>query len=222
MAGDTLSEQEIQFRKRARRRLVGAIALVLLMVTILPMVLDDQGPAAPQQEIAISIPSQEGGDFTSKIVPAEVPAAGSEASPSQPLPELAAPVAPQPAPAAPEASVPPAAPVAAAKPEPVKKAEPAASAPKPDVAVPAAEKAPVEKAGSVKSGFSVQIGVFSDAAKVKQLQAKLKAQGVTTYTEKLGNKIRLRSGPFDSRPEAEKVQAKLKTMNMATIVVANK
>lgn len=220
MAGDTLSEQEIQFRKRARRRLVGAIALVLLMVTILPMVLDDQGPAAPQQEIAISIPSQEGGDFTSKIVPAEVPAADPEASPSQPLPELASPVVPQPAPVAPEASAPPVAP--AAKPEPVKKAEPAAPAPTPEVAVAAPEKAPVENAGTVKSGFSVQIGVFSDAAKVKQLQARLKAQGVTTYTEKLGNKIRLRSGPFDSRAEAEKVQAKLKAMNMATIVVANK
>src|SRR5690606_5577076 len=64
-----LDEQEIQFKKRARRRLVGAIALVLLMVTILPMVLDDRSTTQPQQEIAITIPSQDGEDFTSSIVP---------------------------------------------------------------------------------------------------------------------------------------------------------
>src|SRR4051812_11475092 len=64
-----LNDQEIQFKKRARRRLVGAVALVLLMVAILPMVLDDRTNKAPPQEIAISIPSQEGSEFTSKIVP---------------------------------------------------------------------------------------------------------------------------------------------------------
>src|SRR5690606_13792625 len=64
-----LDEQEIQFKKRARRRLVGAIALVLLMVTILPMVLDDKSANLSQQEITISIPSQDGDDFTSDITP---------------------------------------------------------------------------------------------------------------------------------------------------------
>jgi len=71
MASKQPSEQEIQFRKRARRRLIGAIALVLLMVTLLPMVLDDQRDQAPQPEIAISIPSQEDADFESRIVPVE-------------------------------------------------------------------------------------------------------------------------------------------------------
>ena len=37
MAAEQSNEQEIQFKKRARRRLVGAIALVLLMVAVLPM-----------------------------------------------------------------------------------------------------------------------------------------------------------------------------------------
>lgn len=35
-------DQGLSFKKRARRRLVGAIALVLLMVIILPMVLEDR------------------------------------------------------------------------------------------------------------------------------------------------------------------------------------
>src|SRR5690606_23455379 len=64
-----LDEQEIQFKKKARRRLVGAIALVLLMVTILPMVLDDRSTDMPQQEIAISIPNQDEEEFTSSVTP---------------------------------------------------------------------------------------------------------------------------------------------------------
>src|SRR3989344_61559 len=62
-------EKKIQLKKRARRRLVGAVALVLLMVTILPMVLDDRVAKSPQQEITISIPSQDGAEFSSKVVP---------------------------------------------------------------------------------------------------------------------------------------------------------
>lgn len=82
MATEKLSEQEIQFRKRARRRLVGAIALVLLMVTVLPMVLDDREAQAPQPEIAVNIPSQDSGDFASRIVPVD-PAAEKPAVPNQ-------------------------------------------------------------------------------------------------------------------------------------------
>jgi len=35
-----VSEQDLLLRKRARRRLVGAIALVIMAIVILPMVLD--------------------------------------------------------------------------------------------------------------------------------------------------------------------------------------
>src|SRR5690606_17944416 len=97
-----LDEQEIQFKKRARRRLVGAIALVLLMVTILPMVLDDRSTDQPQQEIAISIPSQDGDEFTSDITPYipepaapdEIPAASPEPA-DVPVPPVASPVEPK-------------------------------------------------------------------------------------------------------------------------------
>ena len=62
MAQDNLqsqSEQEIQFKKRARRRLVGAIALVLLMIILLPMLLQDKVTQTPKDEVVISIPSQD-------------------------------------------------------------------------------------------------------------------------------------------------------------------
>ncbi len=59
-------DQELQFKKRARRRLVGAVALVLIMVTVLPMVLDDHSKKLPQPEIAITIPSQDEATLNNK------------------------------------------------------------------------------------------------------------------------------------------------------------
>ena len=55
MAKTAVSDEEIQLRKRARRRLVGAIALVLLAVVFLPMVLDHEPKQRPQ-EVNIQIP----------------------------------------------------------------------------------------------------------------------------------------------------------------------
>ena len=68
MPPNQVIEQEIQFKKRARRRLVGAIALVLLMVTILPMVLDDRA-AKPQQQQEITYDSSRTHRFYSKVIP---------------------------------------------------------------------------------------------------------------------------------------------------------
>src|SRR3954468_14329395 len=50
-----IRDEELQLKKRARRRLVGAIALVLLIVVFLPMVLDSE-PKPLNQDIAINIP----------------------------------------------------------------------------------------------------------------------------------------------------------------------
>lgn len=213
MATEKLSEQEIQFRKRARRRLVGAVALVLLMVTVLPMILDDREAQAPQPEIAVNIPSQQGGDFSSKIVPENVPAAPAagavnesptksvEAAPMTPAPEK--PVA-QPEPP---------------KAEPVKPAAPAPAKPEPAAAKPA-----TAKQATAEGNFTVQIGVFSDAANVKQLQGKLSDEGYKSYTEQVdtpkGPKIRLRVGSYATRAEAEKARDKLKAAGTAGIVVA--
>ncbi len=57
----TVSEEEIQLRKRARRRLVGSITLVIAAVVILPMVLDSK-PEQRIEEIDIRIPSEDAVD----------------------------------------------------------------------------------------------------------------------------------------------------------------
>lgn len=208
----SIDEQEIQFRKRARRRLVGAIALVLLMVTVLPMVLDDRSANLPQQEIEISIPSQDDDEFTSSVTPYNPEP--ETAVQAETLPETT----PQDAlttetPAVAEAD-----------------AATAAKTPAPVVdnkSTPASKPIPIQStAKSSSPTYSVQIGVFSDAANVRQLEGKLKAQGLQPSTEKLqtaqGEKIRLRVGPFASRELAEEAMGKIKAASLSGMIITNK
>ena len=241
MATGQLNEQEIQFRKRARRRLIGAIALVLLMVTVLPMVLDEHELKAPMPEIAITIPGQDSTGFTSKVVPVvspSVPPAATPASPAAAKVQLSSPLGkpkavngknpasatsaattPSTSPAkAPESASPPA-------PEQENLSAPVADTEQPVPAKPR-QAAAVGKPAVKNGSFSVQIGVFTDAANVQQLQAKVTAQGLQSFTENLatpkGPKIRLRAGPFADRDAAEKAQEKLKAAGLGGIVVLNK
>ena len=63
-----ISDEELQLKRRARRRLIGAIVLVTAIVVGLPMLLDSE-PRPPGQEISVQIPSPDSGVFTSKVVP---------------------------------------------------------------------------------------------------------------------------------------------------------
>jgi len=95
-----ISDEELQLKKRARRRLVGAITLVLLVVVFLPMFLDSE-PKPLNQDIAITIPPLTGPDSSSQ----PVTAAPAVAAPART--ETVPPVRPVPAPeAAPKAEAP--------------------------------------------------------------------------------------------------------------------
>ncbi|OIQ84731.1 cell division protein DedD [mine drainage metagenome] len=222
MATNQVNEQELQFRKRARRRLVGAIALVLVMVTVLPMVLDDRGDKTPQPDIAINIPSEDGGDFTSRVVqrtpravPVTPPVAGTPAEQPKDVIHPLQPAAP--------VAVSPEVPVPVVQPQPAA-AEPQTSADKSaDVAT--ARPAGAEKTAVRKDAFSVQIGVFADSPKFKQLEDKLVAKGYHLIREKLdtpkGAKIRLRVGPFATRADAEAALEQLKAADVDGMIVSN-
>jgi DedD protein len=196
------SDQELNLKKRARRRLVGAIALVLLMVIVLPMILKDRSATQPQDQITITLPSEqvqaEASDFDSSIVPME--------SPVTVTPEVAEP-------------------------------ESAATTPEPEAATSKAETLPAPKPASKPSPnpsqntsiepthkFYVQIGVFSDAANVKQLQAKLSDLGYKSQTEKIdtekGKKIRLRTQVFGDRNEAAIALENIKDAGLTGMVVS--
>jgi DedD protein len=81
-------------KRRGRRRLVGAIALVLLAVIVLPWIFDQQPRQTPP--VSVRIPSQDETPFTPKPVPKPAPV---EAAKPAPVPEPAKP-APPPAPVA--------------------------------------------------------------------------------------------------------------------------
>ena len=228
----TISEEELQLRKRARRRLIGAIALVTIVAVFLPMVLDHE-PKPVNQDISIQIPSPNAGTFTSKIVPV-VPGSpdaksavkpGTEApaklqSPASGGPPKVAAAAPA---AKPVAETPPAYDTEAAPPKPVAPRQPksqARPAPKPPAksAPPpkAADKAKADAKGA--GGYVVQVAALHDADKAKQMQEQIAAAGVKSYTEVVptakGSVTRVRAGPFGSRDEAETMREKLKGMGL--------
>lgn len=113
----------------------------------------------------------------------------------------------------------PAKPVKAApSPAPVKPAPATTTARPAAVAQPAPAPAPAVKAvaeGAPK-GFVVQLGVFSDYANAKQLQERLAKNGIKSYTE-----TRLNVGPFQSKEEADKAQAKLRALGISAVVTVN-
>jgi DedD protein len=196
MQRETAGDVELNLKKRARRRLVGAIALVLLMVIVLPMILKDRAATAPQEQVTITLPSEQTApavsDFDSSIVPTDPPITLT--------PEVAEPEAESTAIADPEA--------APAKEAPAKE---------PVVAKPATEKLTSGK-------FYVQIGVFSDAANVKQLQTKLSDLGYKSQTEKIstdkGQKIRLKTQIFGDRNEAAIALENIKDAGLTGMVVS--
>lgn len=232
----SISAEELQLRKRARRRLIGAIALVTIVAVFLPMALEHE-PRPLNQDISIQIPSPNSGAFTSKIVPvvpdvrsAAKPASGVPAQSETPAkndaPAVAATAATKPAA---DLRTPPAYDTEAVPPIPPESQQPKAQARQaaklPDKSAPAPRAAEnpnaVDQARpDAKSAvaYVVQVAALNDADKAKQMQEQIAAAGVKSYTEtvptKKGNVTRVRAGPFASRDEAEKTRDKLKSMGL--------
>lgn len=209
MAQDELKsqdEQELQFKKRARRRLVGSVALVLVMIVGLPMLLEDRNDQIPKPPVSITIPSQ---DSLDEIAPEVTQDTKEQQNTQQEVLKQTA---------AEDLTDPSVDPEAAAN-EVTQKAIPET---KPDAKVEEKPKStpPVK---TVKpepetnvGGYYIQIGVFSDLIKTKQMQSQLNSAGFKTYTETIdtpnGKKIRLRLGQYNSKSEAEEKLAKVKTL----------
>lgn len=121
------SDAQLQLKKRARRRLVGAVAFAGLAAIVLPMVMDEE-PKVPAQEVQIRIPSLDQPAFEPGRL-AAAPAGKAAPAPTPAQPELAAPPVPLPIPASPPEVVKPAV-AEKATPKPVEKpAEKAADKP---------------------------------------------------------------------------------------------
>jgi len=270
MPPDLPNEQELNLKKRARRRLVGAVALVLLMVIVLPRILQDRAALAPQESIKITMPAVDGQDV--------VVNRDSIVAPKVDHDQISELVAKQdtvtPIPVINESSkvevvhnqvvevdtksddqhvfdlkqssteskisdseklI-----TKAEKKTDVKSVPEAIKAKTVEVKVKEIkpEESKVNKSKVVESkavetkpsqkksnGFSVQVGVYSDANNVQQLQGKLKEIGYSSHTEKVstpkGEKIRLKAGNFPTRQDAIQAQAKIQKIGLSGMVVSN-
>ena len=194
-------------KRRGRRRLVGAIALVLAAVIVLPMVFDSE-PKGSAPPVSVRIPGEDDTGFTPKVTPK------SPALPEQKSAEKA-----------PEKSVEK---VVEKAPEPVvQKPEPKIEVTVTKGTVKPAAKPEVEqkRAGEALAGeqFMVPAGAYVDPTGVVE---KLKEAKIPYYTEpiatKQGTVTRVRAGPFASRDTAEKALQQLKGLGLKPGNVATK
>jgi DedD protein len=197
-------------RARARRRLIGAAALLLLVVVLVPMLLDPTPRAVPDN-IPIDLPSERT-PFAPKAPP-PLGAADAPATDGAPIP---------------------AAPGSAA--DAAEVAGPAATGSgakvdaKADEAKPAGGTAPAhplrkpDGRGEGAGGrIYVQAAAFSKESAARELVARLGKSGLTPFIERNDSKgsthFRVRLGPFATREEAERAEARLHALGVASNII---
>jgi DedD protein len=211
-----LAEDATLLNRRARRRLIGAIALAVFVVVVLPIVLD-QEPKPVMQNLTVQIPSQNGGPFNTRVLP----------------PLQSPPVAPQKSVSAVKGNVqedsgairpaPKTEGAGAGSRSPAKSA--AKTAPRESAKVQVAE---ARRAAALLNdeGYIVPLGAFANPDNARQVRDKATAAGFDCYTEKMqgsvGEQTRVRAGPFQSKAAAEKAREKLKSLGLAVGQVAQR
>jgi DedD protein len=182
---------------------VGAAALALFAVIVLPMVMDRE-PCSLSQDIQVRIPSQDSTGLAARVLPEK--AAATPMPAPEPKPAVAASAPAKESPAAEKESPAPVAKVASPP--------PAVAAEKPA----ASKEADVKAKADASAEWVVQLGAYKEAGNVKLLLAKLKGVGVSAYTEKFespqGPRTRVRAGPFADRDAAEKARSKIRIVGV--------
>lgn len=239
-------------RRRARHRLMGSVVLVLIAVVGFPLLFDTQPrPVAVDTPIVIpdrqsTSPLTSGTPVPATQAPAKPLLSASEAvSPQASLDAREEVVLPAPPVVAAVPETPKVTPPAektkeketVAKKEPAVKEETKPAAPKAEKPAPAAKpKDDGGKAQALLEGKSegksskatagravIQVGAFSDAAKVRDVRHKLEQAGLKTYTqvvEKDGKSTtRIRVGPYETREEADKVAARIRKLDLPASVL---
>lgn len=240
------NDAQQQLKKRARRRLVGAVVFASIVAVVLPMIMDHQ-PSHTVQDVEIRIPGQDEKPFAPKFAvtpvekaapePAKVTAPSAEA-PREPAgvagdksaPKAGEKPAAKPAEKAPEKAA--EKPVEKAAEKPVEKpaekavdkpaAKPADSDSRRAAAILAGQGTGTEAPAAKASEYVILIGAFASEENVRSIRAKLQEKGVRTYTEPLdtpgGKRTRVRAGPFPSREAAEKGLEKMKQVGVSGVI----
>ena len=211
------ADADLQLKKRARRRLVGAIALALFAIVLLPLVMDrEPPPSAPEIQAAPVAAAPTALPTIAPAVPVETPEKRVAAKDGEPKGmAVTSSVPPETSkeakPVAPEKASLPAQVVVAPKPEaaPVKSELPK-EAPAKEVT-----KDAVPNPGGK---WEVQLGAYQSAGNVNLLLAKVKELRLPVYTEKFdspqGPRTRVRSGPFASKDSALAAQKRIRIIGV--------
>ena len=199
-------------KKRARRRLIGATALVLAAIIGLPMIFDSE-PKPLSNDIAIQIPPR---DKAPAINSSPMPLPPAQAADAKAEAEKAPEPAAQPEPPKAEAIKPVAEKVAD------KPAEKPAEKRVDKIDDKAADKKDEKKADHDKGRYIVQVAVVTNKAKVEELLNRLKKGGIKGYWQKVstkdGERFRVRVGPFGSREEAEKMSKRIDKLGLSPAI----
>lgn len=228
-AAATAPESVEMMRKRAKHRLIGAAALVLVGVIGIPLLFDKQ-PRPIAVDTPIEIPDR------NKVKPLNIPAPAAmetlkpELAPAEPVAVPAAAAVAK----AEEAAKPPVvvdgadAPKAAPNPEHKAADKPLEPAPAKAADARQAQALPEGKSAEPKveaadGRYVVQVGAFADDARAREVRLKVERAGLKTYTQvaqtKDGARIRVRVGPFADKAEAGKVVEKIKRLNLPAVLL---
>jgi DedD protein len=200
MARAAPTDEQVQLRRRARRRLIGAMALVTVIAVVLPWVLEKE-PRPSEGEIAIQIPSPDSAQFNSRVAPGKD--TGQRRTPG---PDEAASAPAEPAKSPNETLRAEQDKVLAAPDKPLAREKPAPAPVEPKKSSDKSEAAEAKQ-------FVVQIAALADADKARDIQQELATKGLKAYTEKVktagGEVTRVRVGPFANREAADKERSRL-------------
>jgi DedD protein len=226
-------DQELLLKKRARRRLVGAIGLVILLMVVLPLVLKDRVKTTSNEHAKIVMNEGVDGNqlpptFESKTEISQFARSDEESSINNEKAQLLLnedsnqgnAVANQ-----------------------VQTALPSKSSSDDLIANKVAElerKKSTEQSISNNNkessnlkpipqvdgaGYTIQVGAFSDLNNMKQTQVNLAKAGFATATEKVttpkGDSIRLMAGHYSTRESANEALLKLKSIGIEGIIKPN-
>jgi DedD protein len=219
-------------RIRARRRLIGAAALLLAAVIVVPMVLDP-APRPLPDTVPIDIPSEKT-PFKPRLPLPPVPDPGplQGGGPTEPASESskAGEPAGKAADSAADKGADKAVDKSAGKSAADKPAEKAAAVPAARAEAGEAQrareilegKAAKSKAGEAR--YYVQAAAPRSEQAATELAARLKKAGLPSFTERVqasdGTRWRVRVGPYGSRQEAERVRSRLRELGTGADLIA--
>lgn len=224
-------DQELLLKKRARRRLVGAIALVILLMIVLPLVLKDRVKTTSIEHAKIVM--NEGADldalppsFENTTDMSQVATSKEESYVSNDQPQAMVneqnnqdnAVTNEVQSVLPTTSSSSDDLIANKVAELERKQSAEQSTPNNNKA--SASLKPTSEGEA--AGYTIQVGAFSDLNNMKQTQANLAKAGFVTATEKVttpkGDSIRLMAGNYSTRESANEALLKLKSIGIEGII----